>query len=107
MHDMNKPLTNWMPHYTNSHFKHARTIWGEEKKGIGYNYSDRLVEWDYEASKKAVEIANKKAKQQTAKWAQEYLSAYHGKKVKLYHIMAGHNWSNGYPYRVYGYEIIK
>lgn len=104
-HSMNEEIYNIAPHYTDSHFKTARTVWGAEENGISYDYSDRLWEWDYDKAKAASEAASIHARPRTAQWFQDYLSAYHGKPVILRHIMAGFNLGNGYPYQVFGYRF--
>lgn len=104
----NKPILNYAPHYTNDRFKKAQTVWGHESEDLlFYNYSDRLYQWDYGAYKEALNIASEKAENTSSLWVQEFLSAYHKKPVKLYHIMAGYNVSNGFPYQVFGYKFIK
>lgn len=99
------------PHYSNSRFQKEQTIFGTEDSHLHYDYSDRLVQWDYTKSKLAQEIADEKVKVKnpetytSARWFQEYLTAYFDKPVILKHIIAGVNRSNGYDYRVYGYEF--
>lgn len=101
------PLSNLHPHYTNEYYKHARSVFGKETKGISYDYSDRLWEWDYEKSKAAFEVANSSQhKKDSANYFEVYLSEYFGKPVEILHILAGFNWANGYPYQVFGYKFI-
>jgi hypothetical protein len=94
------------PHYTDDHYKHPQTIFGKEEKGLEYAYSDRLYQWDHIKEAEARNVANSsKAKRDTARWFQIYLTAYFGKPVILKHILAGVNWGNGYPYQVFGYKF--
>lgn len=103
------------PHYSNQYFATARTVYLAEgykaksdgrndyAKGAEYNYSDRLWQWDYDKAKKSWEIA--KARGLVANSAAEieaYLTAYYDRQLKLVHVLAGFNVSNGYDYQVYG-----
>ena len=103
---MNKDteLENFNPHYTDSYFKTARTIWGQKQTGLQYEYSDRLWEWDYAKAEKASNIAKENYPVLCANQIEVYLSEYFGKPVEIVHIMAGHNLGNGYPYQVFGYR---
>lgn len=92
-------------HYSNSYWNEARTVWGAEEKGLSYDYSDRLQEWDYKKAEAARKAADEKVKGFTPEWIQLYLSLYYGKDVELRHVMGGVNVSNGYNYYVYGYRI--
>lgn len=105
--DKNKPL-HTSPHYSDNRFNEPQTVFGKEEKGIGYDYSDRLWQWDYEKSEQAVETAEKSGfPRHSCNWYEAYLSAYFGKKVEIKHILAGVNVSNGYPYAVFGYRFIE
>jgi hypothetical protein len=96
-----------MPHYSDKRFEKEQTVFGAPEDGLGYDYSDRLVEWDYNKSKLASEVATQSgAKPRTARWYQAYLSAYCRYTVELKHIIVGVNHSNGYPYCVFGYRRI-
>jgi len=82
-----------------------RDIFGEKEKGLFYNYSDRLEQWDYEKTRRANEYARLVAEPKTARYFTAMLSYFHnGSKVILRHIIAGCNRSNGFPYLVYGYK---
>ena len=97
---------NDMPHYTDDYYRKERTIWGKKEKGLFYNYSDRLQQWNYEKHKAATETADKTgATRHTAEWYQNYLTVYEGQEVELKHILAGHDLSSGYPYQVFGYKF--
>lgn len=102
--DKNKPLQT-TPHYTDSRFKEEQTIFGEKCEGIGYDYSDRLWQWDYNKAKQASIQANaSEATPKSCRWYEAYLSAYFDKPIEIKHIVAGVNRSNGYPYCVFGYK---
>jgi hypothetical protein len=93
------------PHYSDNRFKNDQTIFGKEEKGLGYDYSDRICQWNYAkaeaASKKATEDGFTR---RTARWYQAYLSNFFDRKIVLKHIIAGVNRSNGYPYLIFGYK---
>ena len=109
MHDCSMNMKVSLPyiHYTDPYWNEARTIWGNEEKGLVYEYSDRLQGWDYNKDKIAREKTSKKIKDYTPEWIQLYLSLYHGKKVELRHVMGGVNVSTGYTYYVFGYRMKK
>lgn len=96
------------PHYSDPLFREAQTIFGAREEGLNYVYSDRLVQWDSKAHRRAEEIADSKVGRRvsTAKWYRVYLSEYYGKPVELPHIMAGCNLASGYPYQVFGFREI-
>jgi hypothetical protein len=108
----NEPIRNIAPHYTNEYYKEARTVYlanGKRLnsegyvKGAEYNYSDRLWQWDWDKANQAWEVARaKELPRDSAALHEAYLTAYYGKELELVHIMAGFNWSSGYPYQVYG-----
>jgi len=103
VHNKNTPLET-MPHYTDKRFEKEQTVFGKAEKGLHYDYSDRLWQWDHAKAKQASETANAShAVNRSARWYEEYLSAYFGKKTIIKHIVAGVNRSNGYPYCVFGY----
>lgn len=105
------------PHYTNEHFKTARTVYlargyklagadGETVKGASYNYSDRVRQWHkHEDLERARNAANEATSERdSALWIEVYLQTLTGDAgLKVVHIMAGFNWSNGYDYQVYGF----
>lgn len=93
------------PHYSDDRFKEQQTIFGQEQKGLIYDYNDRLQQWDYELNERAWQYAAETETPHTASFYEKYLSGYRGAKVTLYHIIAGVNYSNGYPYLVFGYTI--
>lgn len=93
------------PHYTDDRFSEPQTVFGAEVKGLSYDYSDRLWQWDSKKAEAATEIAKQSGHViRSANWYQVYLSAYFGYEVELVHVVAGVNRSNGYPYAVFGYR---
>jgi hypothetical protein len=78
------------------------TVFGQARKGLFYNYSDRLYgkEWN-EGWAKAKEAG---LKPNTARFVEAVLNHFHGSTdVDLQHILLGVNRSTGYHYLVYGY----
>jgi hypothetical protein len=101
--DKNKPLET-MPHYTDTRFNKEQTVFGKAEKGLGYDYSDRIWQWDYSKAEEACKIADESGcTQKSCSWYEAYLSHFFGKKITIKHIIAGVNVSNGYPYCVFGY----
>ncbi len=109
--------SNWNPHYSNSYWNNAHTIFllpgyktaghYEMVEGLEYAYSDRLREWytsdQYEA---AWAGAKELHPTRTAAFIQEYMRRLMDKPtIELVHILAGVNLSNGYSYHVYGYKL--
>ena len=93
-----------MPHYTDESFRHGKTVFGKVPAtefghaGLEYVYSDRLQQWDYDKAAQATEAAKASGHApRSCLWYEAYLSAYFGKPVTIEHIVAGFNWSNGYP----------
>ena len=108
--DKTVPL-NTNPHYTDTRFNKAQTVFGKESqspyghKELEYVYSDRLWQWNWDKAKRAREIANQsKHTPQSCLWYETFLSEYLNKPVLIEHILAGVNVSNGYPYYVLGYK---
>ena len=93
-------------HYSDSYWNVARTIWGAEEKGINYEYSDRLEQWDYAKAENARKQAWEKHKKFNPAYIQEYLTLYYDKPVLLCHVMGGVNIGNGYNYYVYGFKFL-
>jgi hypothetical protein len=105
------------PHYTDDRFKTARTVYlargyklegddGETVKGAHYNYSDRYRLWFtsdlIDAAWDAAKAIDKSVS--TAAAIEAFLRHVHqDPELKLVHIMAGFNVSNGFDYQVYGY----
>lgn len=88
-------------HYSDPDARKERTVFGAAKKGLFYNYSDRLYgqQWD-----DAWEKAKKKAKLKTARIFELALKYFHDSDdLDLQHIILGCNMSNGYSYLIFGY----
>ncbi len=99
------------PHYSDDRFRKERTVFGHEPtdsfghKGLTYNYSDRLVQWDATKHGAAWSKAQEsKAPRDSALFLEAYLSAYYSKPIEVVHVVAGVNHSNGYPYWVVGWR---
>lgn len=105
------------PHYTDSTFLHAQTVYletglmvrkeshGEFVDGAHYVYSDNLASWHKSEDRDAAwEKAQAEGHQKnSAGILESYLRHLMGDpELRLVHILTGHNWANGYPYRVYG-----
>ena len=110
--DKNKPLKT-QPNYADTKFKKPQTIFGDKPKSdfghsyLHYDYSDRLWQWDYDKAEFSTDVANKSnATPKTCLWFEAYLSSYFEKTVKIEHIIAGVNHSNGFSYLVFGYKFI-
>ena len=102
--DMDTPL-HVCPHYSDRRFDREQTVFGAGAEGLGYDYSDRLYQWDSDKQTRARAVAESSgAGKRTARFYQAYLSAYFGKEIALRHVLAGVNRSDGYPYLVFGYE---
>ena len=111
MNVLDTPLTNFSPHYSNPAFNKEQTIYGQAEEGLNYDYSDRLVQWDYDKAKESQEYAYEQVKTEsrvpTVRWVQVYLSKYHDADIEIVHIIAGVNKGNGYPYQVFGYRTLQ
>lgn len=94
------------PHYSNSRFagKGEVEVWGKKTQGIGYDYSDRFWQWDYKKAEAAAIHASENAPKNTAQWVECFISHFYDKNLEVFHICAGVNQSNGYPYWVAGYK---
>lgn len=109
-----EPIANLTPHYTDSRFRDAQTVWianGRKAKGhsgtipgIIYNYSDRLWQWDWHKCDEVSKSIDTSLDRRSPAYIQEFLrKVLNRPKLELLHVMAGFNVSNGYPYQVYGY----
>jgi len=110
----NEPLHNLNPHYTDGHYKTARTVWiasgycttGDygTVEDAEYNYSDRIWQWDWNKADAAWNSIGDTFTKRSPAFLQEWLRGYfNNPKLELVHIMAGFNVSTGYPYQVFGY----
>jgi len=100
------------PHYTDPKWAKDLVIYRQSNLDNSIvpshiNYSDRLIEWDYDAHERGRSaIKEFGTKFNSAKNIELYLSAYHESDVNLYMIYGGVNQSNGFPYFVYVYDLI-
>lgn len=77
------------------------TVFGRPKKGLFYNYSDRLFSNEWTAGCK---LADESCARNTARWFEVALKRFHNaKELDLQHVLLGVNRSNGYHYLVFGY----
>lgn len=80
-------------------------IWRDNLDGSGTDYSDRLMQGDYEKWEAAREaVPKKRIAEFTRKDASKFLSAYFGRAIKATGLIEGCNVSNGYPYWVFYYK---
>lgn len=114
----NKNTVIWSlwPHYSNSQFDTDQTTflapgyrlepdYIRSVKGIAYDYSDRLWQWDWNKADQANKAAREQHEQtNTAAFCETFLRLYFDKpNLVVVHLISGVNRSNGYPYVVYGY----
>jgi hypothetical protein len=103
------PIHNINPHYTNDRFRDAQLVWGSANvKNGGWDYSDRILQWDYDKATKAWDKARAKFTPNSPAFFQEYLRIFFdAPNLELVGVQAGFNVSNGYPYQVFGYRTNK
>lgn len=119
--DKTQSIPYLRPHYTNSAFsigmktvflasgyKLKRDNYGYDKvvcKGIEYNYSDRIWQWDWEKARQAQEQTRELYERNDSGEAIEHFLRlyFDDNELELVHIMSGVNRSSGYDYQVYGY----
>lgn len=95
---------NTLPHYTDERFKEPQVVFGREKQGLFWNYSDRLATGNYSKHEEACRVANESGHASgSADWYEAYLSAYHDKKVALFCVKAGYNTATLFPYAIFFY----
>ena len=105
--DPAEPLSDLLPHYTDSRFRDEQTIFGAPADDLSYDYSDRLHQWyghEKMAAAQAAAEASGHAKHSAA-WLSVWASHAHGYEVLVKHVVAGVNRSNGYPYFVLGQQM--
>lgn len=88
-------------HYSDPYARLERTVFGQPKKQLFYNYSDRLFgkAWT-EGLKKAAEEAPK----DSARYFEIALNNFHETDdVDLQHVILGCNMINGCSYLIFGY----
>ena len=88
-------------HYSDPTANKERTVFGEPKGGLFYNYSDRLFG---ERWQQGWDQAMKQSTPQTAEFFEIVLNCFHQTNtVNLRHVVLGCNRSNGYSYLIFGY----
>jgi hypothetical protein len=99
--DKDAEITTFV-HYSEPDAKKERDVFGQAKKGLFYNYDDRLIG---ERWTKGWELAKERGlKLKTARFYEEVLKYFHDSDdLNLQHIILGCNMSNGYSYLVFGY----
>ena len=71
-------------------------------------YNDHMIEWNHDNYTAACAKANESATPQTAEWYEAFLKAYYKRDdIALVYVASGINRSNGYPYNVYGWNILR
>jgi len=89
-------------HYSDPTARQERSIFGEARKGLFYNYSDRLYGDEWTRGAKQADEAGHARK--TGAWFEAALKGYHdAETLSLEHIIKGCNMSNGYGYLIFGY----
>lgn len=103
--DKNTPFQTFL-HYTDDTFPIERTVFGREKGGLFYNYSDRL---GGDGWNKGAKLAHEKGLEpHSAAFYEECLKAFHeADSVDLQHVVLGGNNSNGCSYLIFGYRYTK
>lgn len=89
-------------HYSDPYATRPRDVFGASKKGLFYNYSDRL---DGQVWRRGCEIAVERGlKPNTARYFEAVLNFFHGvDDVDLQHVVLGCNAATGFSYLVFGY----
>lgn len=88
-------------HYSDEHAREERTVFGTAKKGLFYNYSDRLFGEQWDAGCKKAKLESTPG---TAAYFEIILKHFHDSDdLDLQHVILGCNMSNGFPYLVFGY----
>lgn len=89
-------------HYSDPDARKERNVFGFAKKGLFYNYDDRLIG---ERWTEGWELAKKSGlKFKTAAFYEAVLKHFHDSDdLDLQHVILGCNMSNGYSYLVFGY----
>ena len=89
-------------HYSDPTARQERTVFGKARKGLFYNYSDRL---QGESWRQGWDLAKKQGLTPgTALFYECVLNHFHeSDDVNLEHVILGCNMSNGYDYLVFGY----
>lgn len=103
LREKNVKLRTFM-HYTDPDAdKPDITVFGQKKKGLFYNYDDRLYGEKWNEGCK-IAAATEGVVGESARFYEIVLNHYHGvDDVDLQHVLLGVNRSNGYSYLVFGY----
>lgn len=117
-----KPSPNWDKniklrtdlHYSDPEARKLLNVFGEEKRGLFYNYSDRIEGWDSKKWRKGLELAKEGSREVdsksqyqvgSARYFEVALNHFHDvEDVNMGHIILGCNISTGYSYLVFGYR---
>lgn len=104
--DKNKQLA--YPHYSDETFAASggAIIFGQERKGLRWEYDDRLRQWEPEKHANAwALVVNQCGIKRTAARIEKYLQAYYDdEKLELVAIIAGARRDNGYAWYAYGFH---
>jgi hypothetical protein len=88
-------------HYTDPNASKELTVFGKRKKGLFYNYDDRLYG---EKWREGLALAAKQAPEDSASFYEIALNHFHDTNdVDLQHVILGCNRSNGFSYLIFGY----
>ena len=112
----NTPIDHLMPHYTQTRYNEAQTVWIADGykdsgryhtiAGVDYVYSDRIWQWDWSKADATRLSIDETLDRCSPLYIQAFLRGfYDNPDIQLIHVMAGVNLGNGYPYQVYGYVI--
>jgi hypothetical protein len=101
--DKDTPFRTFM-HYSDPEARgEPITVFGAAKKGLFYNYDDRLIGKEWDGGWKIAQAS--KAKPDTARFFEIVLNHFHSTTdVDLQHVLLGVNRSNGFHYLVFGYN---
>lgn len=94
--------------YSYSEFFHFGSREIIKQPGVHGEYSDRIFGWDYEkAQRLAKEHIGMPWERAGADRLSKFLSAFHGRDLRVVACAEGCNASNGYPYYVVWYKEVK
>jgi len=97
--DPNKRNEKWTHPYSYSEFFHFGSRRIVEGRGVDGEYSDRIWQWDYDKAERLwKEHVGTRWELAGAKKLSAFLSAFHGRPVRVVALAEGCNISNGYPY---------
>lgn len=97
--DPNKRNEKWTHPYSYSEFFHFGSRRIIEGRGVDGEYSDRIWQWDYDKAERLwKEHVGTRWELAGAEKLSAFLSAFHGRPVRVVALAEGCNISNGYPY---------